>query len=81
MVGRLTPSVLAARGAGRERPEEILAEHRRHTVELLLERSRVPAERASAGRLAPVGLSYRLADGSAQPVASHGLSRAAAPTR
>ncbi|GAX57744.1 carbonic anhydrase [Streptomyces olivochromogenes] len=81
VVERVTPSVLAARAAGREQPEEILAEHIRHTVDLLLERSRVLAERVSAGRLAVVGLSYRLADGSAQLVASHGLSRAAAPTR
>ncbi|MFD9378430.1 carbonic anhydrase, partial [Streptomyces sp. NPDC059999] len=41
VVERVTPSVLAARAAGRETPEEILAEHIEHTVDLLLERSRV----------------------------------------
>ena len=73
IVERVTPSVLAARAAGRDRAEEILAEHIEHTVDLLLERSRVLAERVAAGRLGVVGLSYRLADGSAQLVASRGL--------
>jgi carbonic anhydrase len=45
-------------------------------VDLLLERSRVLAERVAAGRLGGVGLSYRLADGSAQLVASRGLDAA-----
>jgi carbonic anhydrase len=76
VVERVTPSVLAARAAGREKADEILAEHIEHTVDLLLERSRVLAERVAAGRLGVVGLSYRLADGSAQLVASRGLDAA-----
>ncbi|MGW3324836.1 carbonic anhydrase [Streptomyces virginiae] len=79
VVERVTPSVLAARAAGRETAEEILAEHIEHTVDLLLERSRVLAERVADGRLGVVGLSYRLADGSAELVAARGLG-AAAPT-
>ncbi|MFD9303198.1 carbonic anhydrase [Streptomyces sp. NPDC060048] len=79
VVERVTPSVLAARAAGRETADEILAEHIEHTVDLLLERSRVLAERVAAGRLGMVGLSYRLADGSARLVASRGLD-AAVPT-
>ncbi|MFE7245042.1 carbonic anhydrase [Streptomyces sp. NPDC057580] len=79
VVERVTPSVLAARAAGRETAQEILVEHIEHTVDLLLERSRVLAERVAAGRLGVVGLSYRLADGSAQLVASRGLD-AAVPT-
>ncbi|MFD3872876.1 carbonic anhydrase [Streptomyces sp. NPDC058623] len=79
VVERVTPSVLAARAAGRETAEEILAEHIEHTVNLLLERSRVLAERVADGRLAVVGLSYRLADGSAQLVATRGID-AAVPT-
>ncbi|MFD7838872.1 carbonic anhydrase [Streptomyces sp. NPDC059761] len=78
VVERVTPSVLAARAAGRETGEEILAEHIEHTVDLLLERSRVLAERVADGRLGVVGLSYRLADGSAQLVAARGLSTATA---
>ncbi|OII65861.1 carbonic anhydrase, partial [Streptomyces sp. CC53] len=76
VVERVTPSVLAARAAGRENAEEILAEHIEHTVDLLLERSRVLAERVADGRLGVVGLSYRLADGSAQLVAARGLDAA-----
>ncbi|WP_409474031.1 carbonic anhydrase [Streptomyces sp. HC307] len=79
VVERVTPSVLAARAAGRVEPEEILAEHIRHTVDLLLDRSRVLAEKVAAGRAAVVGLCYRLADGSAQLVAARGLD-AAVPT-
>lgn len=77
VVERVTPSVLAARAAGRGADEEILHEHIRHTVDLLLDRSRVLSEQVAAGRLAVVGLSYRLADGTAQLVASHGLSETA----
>ncbi|MFD7341221.1 carbonic anhydrase [Streptomyces violascens] len=73
VVERVTPSVLAARAAGRVEPEEILAEHIRHTADLLLDRSRILAEKVSAGQAAVVGLRYRLADGSAQLVASRGL--------
>ncbi|MFF3256290.1 carbonic anhydrase [Actinacidiphila glaucinigra] len=73
VVERVTPSVLAARAAGRVEPEEILAEHVRHTVDLLLDRSRVLAEKVSAGQAAVVGLCYRLADGSAKQVAARGL--------
>lgn len=76
VVERVTPSVLAARAAGRNQADEILAEHIEHTVDLLLERSRVLADRVATGRLGVVGLSYRLADGSAQLVASRGLDAA-----
>ncbi|MGW0970015.1 carbonic anhydrase [Streptomyces sp. NPDC002516] len=79
VVERVTPSVLAARAAGRDTPEEILAEHIEHTVDLLLERSRVLADAVADGRLAVVGLSYRLSDGSAQLVATRGLD-ATVPT-
>ncbi|NXY95216.1 carbonic anhydrase [Streptomyces sp. BR123] len=76
VVERVTPSVLAARAAGRNSAEEILAEHIEHTVDLLLERSRVLADRVAEGRLGVVGLSYRLADGTAQLVATRGLGPA-----
>ncbi|WP_086734334.1 carbonic anhydrase [Streptomyces glaucescens] len=76
IVERVTPSVLAARAAGHHQPEEILAEHIERTVDLLLDRSRVLADRVAAGRTAVVGLSYRLADGSAQRVVTRGLDAA-----
>lgn len=83
VVERVPPSVLTARAAGRNQAEEILAARVEHTVHLLLERSRVLAERVASGRLGVVGLSYRLADGSAQLVASRGLEAetCAAPRR
>jgi carbonic anhydrase len=73
VVERVTPSVLAARAAGRDTAGEILDEHIRRTAELLLDRSRVLADRVAAGEAAVVGLCYRLADGSARLVAAHGL--------
>jgi carbonic anhydrase len=79
VIERVTPSVLAARAAGHTEPGEILAEHVRHTVDLLLDRSRALAERVEAGQTAVVGLCYRLADGTAQPVATHGLEVPALP--
>ncbi|QHC22709.1 carbonic anhydrase [Streptomyces sp. GS7] len=79
VVERVTSSVLAARSAGRVQAEEIVAEHMRHTVDLLLDRSRVLAQRVAAGQAAVVGLCYRLADGSAQLVVSRGLDAPAGP--
>lgn len=73
VVERVTPSVLAARAAGRTDADDILAEHVRHTIDVLLDRSRVLAERVEAGHAAIVGMCYRLADGSAQVVASRGI--------
>ncbi|MER5296369.1 carbonic anhydrase [Streptomyces pharetrae] len=76
VVERVTPSVLAAHAAGHRQPEEILDEHIERTVDLLLERSRVLADRVAAGQTAVVGLSYRLADGSARRVVVRGLDAA-----
>jgi len=79
VIERVTPSVVAARAAGRLEAGEILAEHIRHTVDLLLDRSRVLAGRVASGRVAVVGLHYRLADGSAQLVAARGLDLPVSP--
>nr|AQT39408.1 putative carbonic anhydrase b-CA(1)-2 [Streptomyces sp.] len=70
---RVTPSVLAARAAGLTHDDDILAEHIRHSVDLLMDRSRVLADQVAAGKTAVVGLSYRLADGSARLVTTRGL--------
>ncbi|MDI3419152.1 carbonic anhydrase [Streptomyces luteolus] len=74
VVERVTPSVLSARAAGRTSESEILHEHIRGTVDLLLERSHLLAERVEAGQVAVVGLAYQLSDGTAQLIASRGLS-------
>ncbi|MFD7916939.1 carbonic anhydrase [Streptomyces sp. NPDC059752] len=73
VIERVTPSVLAARAAGLTDEDDIIAEHIRHTVDLLMDRSRVLADRVMAGRTAVVGLSYRLADGSARVITTRGL--------
>ena len=73
VVEKVTPSVLAARAAGHTEDADYIAEHIRHTVDLLLDRSRALAEAVQAGRVAVVGLSYRLADGTAHLVTTRGL--------
>ncbi|WP_412078935.1 carbonic anhydrase [Streptomyces xanthophaeus] len=73
VIERVTPSVLAARSAGLTQDSDIIAEHTRHTVDLLLDRSRVLADQVKAGQTAVVGLSYRLSDGSAHLVTTRGL--------
>ncbi|WP_031073964.1 carbonic anhydrase [Streptomyces sp. NRRL WC-3742] len=74
VIEKVTPSVLAARAAGRTKDEDFIAEHIRHTVDLLLDRSRTLAEAVDAGRVAVVGLSYRLTDGTARIVTARGLN-------
>lgn len=73
IVERVTPSVLAARQAGMTTPDEIETEHVRHTLRLLIERSRLVADRVASGRLAVVGAVYTLGDGRARIVDSVGL--------
>jgi carbonic anhydrase len=80
VVERVTPSVLAARAAGRLQADEILAEHVSLTVDLLLDRSRLLADRVASGQAAVIGLCYRLADGSAHLVAARGLDVSASAT-
>lgn len=73
VIERVTPSVLAAPAAGLTEDSDVIAEQERHTVDLLLDRSRVLADQVNAGQTAVVGLSYRLADGSAHLVTTRGF--------
>jgi carbonic anhydrase len=73
IVERVTPSVLAARQAGMTTAEEIEAEHVRHTLRLLTERSRLISDRVASGHLAVVGAAYAIGDGRARIVDSVGL--------
>ncbi|MFC1430265.1 carbonic anhydrase [Streptacidiphilus sp. N1-3] len=68
VVERVTPSVLATHAAGLTEPDDFIDTHIRRTVDQLLNRSRLLAEAVAEGRVAVVGLSYRLADGSARIV-------------
>ncbi|MFE7528056.1 carbonic anhydrase [Kitasatospora sp. NPDC057542] len=72
VVERVTPSVLSARAAGIEDRDGIVDEHIRQTVDLLVERSQTLAARIAEGKVAVVGLSYRLRDGRARLVAAQG---------
>ncbi|MFF2507543.1 carbonic anhydrase [Streptomyces sp. NPDC058067] len=74
VIEQVTHSVLAARAAGVREDDDFIAEHVRHSVDFLMDRSRELSEQVAAGRTAVVGLSYRLADGSARLVTSHGVS-------
>jgi carbonic anhydrase len=73
IVERVIPSVLAAHRAGMRSADEIEAEHVRHTLRLLVERSSLIADRIATGRLAIVGAAYALKDGRARIVDSIGL--------
>lgn len=67
IVERVTPSMLAARVAGRGIGEvgadELTDEHVRHTVHLIAERSSPIADRIARGECGIVGAGYRLAEG------------------
>ena len=76
IVERVTPSVLAAQQAGMTAADDIEAEHVRHTLRLMTERSTLIAERVAIGRLAVVGATYALGDGRARIVDSVGLDLA-----
>ncbi|GAB7188804.1 carbonic anhydrase [Kitasatospora sp. Ki12] len=72
VVERVTPSVLSAKAAGIEDRDAIVDVHIRQTVDLLVERSQALASKVAEGKVAVVGLSYRLLDGQARQVAAHG---------
>jgi carbonic anhydrase len=80
VIEKVTPSVLAANAAGRTEDADFIAEQIRHTVALLLDRSRIVSEAVDAGRTAVAGLAYRLVDGAAELVIAHGLKDTAGPS-
>ncbi|MBM7366021.1 carbonic anhydrase [Gordonia hydrophobica] len=63
IVEKVAPSVLAGRAEGLTGYYEFVGRHVQETVELLVERSRIIADRIEDGRLAIVGLTYHLEDG------------------
>ena len=63
VVERVTPSILAGRSEGLTRVDEFEARHVVETGQLLMQRSRIIADRISTGRLAIVGLTYQLSEG------------------
>lgn len=73
VIERVTTSVLAARAAGLDRDGDIIDEHVRHTVDVLLDRSRVLADLVATNHAAVVGMSYQLAEGTARMVTTRGI--------
>lgn len=63
IVERIAPSILRGRREGLGRPDDFVAHHVRETVAQLTARSAPVAQRVADGRLAIVGLTYRLTDG------------------
>lgn len=72
LVERVTPSVNAAIRKGADNADDVTAEHVKQTVHLIEQRSRVIAERVADGRLAIVGLVYKLTEGNAHVVSMLG---------
>ncbi|MEV7794141.1 carbonic anhydrase [Streptomyces sp. NPDC087512] len=81
VIERVTPSVLAAQAAGVSENDGFIDTHVRHTVDLVLDRSRELADQVASGRTAVVGLSYRLAEGSVRPVVARGVDLPSATAR
>jgi carbonic anhydrase len=73
VIEKVTPSVLATNAAGRTEDADFIAAQIEHTVNLLMDRSRVVSDAVAAGRTAVVGLAYRLVDGTAQLVTARGI--------
>lgn len=65
IVERVMPSVIAGRGEGLTRVDEFEMRHVTETGKLLVERSRIIADRVAEGKLAVIGLNYHLNDGAA----------------
>ncbi|NIL77446.1 Carbonic anhydrase 2 [Rhodococcus sp. B10] len=66
VVERVTPSVLSARRDGQNAADEFERRHVEETGKLLMERSRIIAEKVESGQVAIVGLTYQLSEGKAQ---------------
>lgn len=72
VIEKVTPSVLAARAAGHTTDRDFIAEQIRHTVHLMLDRSRILSQAMAAGDVAVAGLAYRLTDGTAELITLNG---------
>ena len=68
VIEKVTPSVLTSIAAGYTEDRDFIAEQIRHTVRLLLDRSRILSDAVAAGDTTVVGLAYRLLDGTAELV-------------
>jgi carbonic anhydrase len=72
VIEKVMPSVLAVRAAGHTTDRDFIAEQIRHTVHLLLDRSRILSQAMADGDVAVAGLAYRLTDGTAELITLNG---------
>jgi carbonic anhydrase len=72
LVGRIQPTVDAARGQGKGSIDEITELHVKDTIEELIGRSKLVERAVSEGKLAVVGATYRLALGQVTPIITIG---------
>jgi carbonic anhydrase len=75
LVERITPTVLAAKANGLNEIDKITAVHIKHTIDELIARSTLIAERIESGKLAVVGANYKLALGEIQEIATIGQTK------
>ena len=72
LVERITPTVLAAKANGLNEIDKITAVHIKHTIDELITRSTLIAERIESGKLAVVGANYKLTLGEIHEIVAFG---------
>ena len=72
LVERITPTVLAAKASGLNEIDQITALHIKDTINELIARSSLIAERIESGKLAVVGANYKLTLGEVQEIVTIG---------
>lgn len=72
LVERITPSVLTAKRNGEEDVNDMVVEHVKQTASRLADSSRVISDAIEEGRVAVIGLSYKLDEGRAALVSGIG---------
>lgn len=80
LVERITPSVLTAKRMDVVDVNSVVVEHVKQTSKLLLDSSRVISDAVESGSTAVIGVTYRLADGTAELVSGFGAVGAAGET-
>ena len=75
LVERITPTVLAAKASGLNEIDQITALHIKDTINELIARSALIAERIESGKLAVVGANYKLALGEIQEIVTIGNTK------
>jgi len=75
LVDRISPTVLAAQANGMNEIDEITDLHVRDTINELIARSSLIAERIESGKLAVVGANYKLTLGEIQEIVAFGNTK------